>query len=126
NLKIQMSAAEMMTFIHILLIIVGDKIPSDDLNYQCFLVFLQIFKIRIAPVVTDRTILYLRVLSEEHHTLFCQVYSNEIFIPKLYFMVHYPLQILRHSPLVRSLTMRQEGKLNFLRQCLLCRYRYPI
>uniref|UniRef100_A0A1X7VIU8 Uncharacterized protein n=1 Tax=Amphimedon queenslandica TaxID=400682 RepID=A0A1X7VIU8_AMPQE len=57
NLKIQMSAAEMMTFIHILPIIVGDKIPSDDLNYQCFLVLLQIFKIRIAPAVTDRTIL---------------------------------------------------------------------
>lgn len=116
NLKIKMSAAEMMTLIHILPIIVGDKIPSDDLNYQCFLVLLQIFKICIAPAVTDRTIPYLRVLIEEHHTLFRQVYPNQSFIPKLHYMVHYPMQILRHGPLVRSWTMRHEGKLNFFKQ----------
>ena len=31
-------------------------------------------------------------------------------------MVHYPNQILRHGPLVRSWTMRHEGKLNFFKQ----------
>ena len=31
-------------------------------------------------------------------------------------MVHYPQQIIRHGPLIRSWTMRHEGKLNFFKQ----------
>ena len=48
--------------------------------------------------------------------MFRDLYCNESFIPKLHFMVHYPQQIIRHGPLIRSWTMRHEGKLNFFKQ----------
>ena len=120
NLKIKMSAAEMMTLFHIMPILIGDKIPYEDIHYECFLTLPKIFRICIAPTVSDHAISYLRVLIEEHHWLFRQIYSNESFIPKLHYMVHYPKQILQHGPLVRSWTMRHEGKLNFFIQSAHC------
>ena len=88
---------------------------NRDRNYHCLLL-VQIFKICISPTITDDTIPYLRVLIEEHHQTFREIYDDESFIPKLHYMVHYPNQILRHGPLVRSWTMRHEGKLNFFKQ----------
>ena len=43
-------------------------------------------------------------------------YDDSSFIPKLYYMVHYLNQILRHGLLVWSWTMRHVGKLNFFKQ----------
>ena len=96
--------------------IIGQIIPDCDVHYHCLLLVIQILSICLAPVVTDNVVAYLRVLIEEHHQLFREIYKDESFIPKLHYMVHYPNQIVRHGPLVRSWTMRHEAKLNFFKQ----------
>ena len=116
DMKIRFSASEMLTMVHIFPLLIGDKIPHHDKNYHCFMTLIKILQICLAPVVTDSLVAFLRVLIEEHHHSFCEIYANESFIPKLHFMVHYPNQIIRHGPLICSWTMRHEGKLNFFKQ----------
>lgn len=106
----------MLTMVNILPYIVGQIIPDCDVHYKCFLLLINILSIFLAPVITDNVIAYLRVLIEEHHILFREIYEDESFTPKLHYMVHYPSQILKHGPLVRSWTMRHEAKLNFFKQ----------
>lgn len=116
EMKIRFSASEMLTMARIFPLLIGDKIPESDQNYQCFLLLIKILRISLAPTITNSLIAYLRIIIEEHHQLFRDIYNNESFIPKLHYMVHYPRQILRHGPLIRSWTMRHEGKLNFFKQ----------
>lgn len=116
DMKIRYSSSEMLTMANVFPFLIADKVPDSDENYSCFLILLQILSICIAPTVTLNMVSYLRVLIEEHHGQFRRIYSSESFIPKLHFMVHYPNQIIRHGPLVRSWTMRHEGKLNFFKQ----------
>ena len=105
DLKIRYSASEMLTMASILPYIIGQIIPDCDVHYHCLLLVIKILSICLAPVVTDNVVAYLRVLIEEHHQLFREIYKDESFIPKLHYMVHYPNQIVRHGPLVRSWTM---------------------
>ena len=45
--------------------------------------------------------------------MFTNLFSNESFIPKLHYMLHYPQQILNHG--IRAWTMRFEGKLKYFK-----------
>uniref|UniRef100_A0A1X7TKY7 Uncharacterized protein n=1 Tax=Amphimedon queenslandica TaxID=400682 RepID=A0A1X7TKY7_AMPQE len=56
-----------------------------------------------------------KVLIEEHHSLFVELYPNESFIPKLHYLIHYPKQIEEQGPMVRAWTMRYEGKLKYFK-----------
>ncbi len=56
-----------------------------------------------------------KVLIEEHHTLFTEVYPTWSVIPKMHYMLHYPEQLIALGPLVRTWTMRCEGKLCLLK-----------
>ena len=116
NMKMKYSASEMMTMANVLPFLVGDKLAESDQHYQCFLLLIRILQICLAPVVTDTTVSYLRVLIEEHNQQFADIYGEDSFIPKLHYLLHYPHQIVKHGPLVHCWTMRHEGKLNFFKQ----------
>ena len=90
--------------------------PEDDNKYACFLMLIQILHIALMPSISDDVVSYLRVLIEEHHTMFIEIYQDKSFIPKLHYLVHYPDQICSHGPLIRAWTMRYEGKLNYFKQ----------
>ena len=115
KLKIRYSATEMLLMARIIPFLVGDKIPENDLKYNCFLNLLKILQISLASFVSSDVAAYLRVLIEEHHIAFTTLYPNESFIPKQHYMLHYPNQILTHGPLIRSWTMRFEGKLKYFK-----------
>lgn len=114
--KIRYSASEMLLTSYILPFLIGDKVPEKDERYTCFLKLITILRIALSPCIADDTISYLRVLIEEHHTMFTELYPSNSFIPKLHYLVHYPNQIRSHGPLVRAWTMRHEGKLNYFKQ----------
>ena len=109
------SYAEMLLLVRIMPFIIGDKIPSEDKHYNCFLLLLKILQIVMSPCIQGEIPPYLRVLIEEHHTMFIEIYPHASFIPKLHYMVHYPRQILEQGQLVRAWTMRYEGKLKHLK-----------
>ncbi len=114
--KIRQSASQMMLLGRILPFVVGDRVPPGDPNYECFLLLLQIVDLTLAPAIHIDTVAYLRVLIDEHHTTFKELYPDYSVIPKMHYMVHYPQQILQCGPLVRAWTMRHEAKLNFFKQ----------
>ena len=69
---------------------------------MCFLKLLEILRIALSSSVSHDTVAYLRILIEENHIMFTEQYPNESILPKLHYMVHYPQQIISHSPLVRA------------------------
>ena len=76
---------------------------------------------KISSIATARemyvdTIDYLRVLIEEHHTLFRRLYPEASILPKMHYMLHYPSQIYCFGPLVSTWTMHYEAKLSVLKR----------
>ena len=114
--KIRYSASEMLLMTRILPFLIGDKVPEDDEHYVCLLKLIVILQIALCPSPSDDVISYLRVLIEEHHTMFIELYPNHSFIPKFHYLIHYPDQIRMFGPLIRAWTMRYEGKLNYFKQ----------
>ena len=108
----------MLLIAHILPFIIRDKVPEDDMHYKCFLMLLKILNIVMSPYIIHEVPPYLRVLIEEHNSLFIELYPNESFIPKLHCLIHYPKQIEEKGPMVRALTMRYEGKLKYFKGVL--------
>lgn len=68
-----------------------------------------------SPVVIKGQGAILRLLIEEHHSNFKDLYSESI-IPKFHFMVHYPGQLIALGPMVRTWTMWCEAKLNLFKR----------
>uniref|UniRef100_A0A1X7UXF4 Uncharacterized protein n=1 Tax=Amphimedon queenslandica TaxID=400682 RepID=A0A1X7UXF4_AMPQE len=91
------------------------EISEDDMYYKCFLMVLKILNIVMSPNIIHKVLPYLRVLIEEHHSLFVELYPNESFIPKLHYLIHYPKQIEEQRPMVRAWTMRYKEKLKYFK-----------
>ena len=70
----------------------------------------------MSPVLSADVCAILKVLIEEHHRLFISLYTEDKVIPKFHFLLHYPKQILRVGPMVRTWNMRNEAKLNIFKQ----------
>ena len=116
GVKIRQSAAQMWLLARILPFLVGDLIPRDYPQWECFLKLLQICDICTAPSVLPDTAMYLELLIEEHHTQFSVLYGKNLIIPKMHLMVHYPGQSFRFGPLIQAWTMRHEAKLRIIKR----------
>lgn len=114
--KIRQSASQMIALITELPLLIGDRIPEDDENWNSFLILLKICKIALSPRCTPDTIAYLRVLIEEKLFVFKKLYPDRRITPKMHYMLHYPAQIEKYGPLIHTWTMRNEAKLSFIKQ----------
>ena len=106
----------MWLLIRILPFLLGDLIPRNNLHWQCFFKLLEICDIATAPSISKESAAYLKLLIEEHHIQFCELYGSSSVIPNMHFIIHYPSQILRLGPLVHSWTMRYEVKLRIIKR----------
>ena len=112
---IRQGSAQTWLLARILPFLIANDIPESDDNWRCYLMLLKIIDICLATVVSPDLCAVLKVLIEEHHLLFTQLYPEWIVIPKMHYMLHYPEQILALGPLIRVWTMRYEGKLCLLK-----------
>ena len=83
-------ADQMWCLARLLPLMIGDIIPSDDENWQNFLVLLTIMDYVFAPVVSPDVIAFLHDLIRVHHEKFQQLYPECSIIPKLHYMIHIP------------------------------------
>lgn len=113
--KLRQSASQMWLLAKIFPLIIGDLVPRNDTNWECFLKLLKICEICTAPVLSENSAAYIEILIEEHHSMFQKVYNMSI-IPKMHFMVHYSRQILDYGPLIHTWTMRHEAKLRVIKR----------
>ena len=89
-------ASQAWTFIIILPLIIGNEIPEDDINWECFLLLVQIIQYCTAQISSESSSLYLAALINQHHQMFVQCYPHICVLPKMHYMVHLPHQILRY------------------------------
>ena len=78
---------------------IGDEIPDDDCEWECFLLLLDILKICVSRVLSVDLIDYLKVLIELYLRAFRDCYPHLNIIPKQHYMVHLPTQILKYMSL---------------------------
>ena len=76
-------------------LIIGDKVPEDDPNWENFLLLLKITDIIFSPICSRGTAVYLEGLIDDYLQTFRQLYPDCPTIPKQHYMVHIPQWILR-------------------------------
>lgn len=81
-------ASQMWNLALLLPLMIGDKIPEDNLKWECFLMLLEITKMCTAKVTSTEASDYVKALVEDHHPLFKQCYPTVSFTPKMHYMVH--------------------------------------
>jgi hypothetical protein len=108
--SIKQTAAAMLTLVHTLSIIIGHKIPPDDVHWVNALRLIQIVLFCTSSYCSRDTAMYLRILIAEFLHNFKLQYPKASFIPKMHYMVHMPSQMLMYGPLRHHWVMRFEGK----------------
>lgn len=116
NSKLPLSAIQMWTFATILPLLIGDKIPLENPQWECFLLLLQISKLCTAKVISPGLSAYLSALVEQHHQEFKLCYPGVSLTPKMHYMVHLPSEMLRVGPLIASWCMRMEAKNSYFKK----------
>ena len=76
-------------------LMIGDKVPYNDENWECFLFLLDILQFCMARVASKAHVGILEVLIHDHHCLFTRCYPGASITPKMHYMVHFPRQIIR-------------------------------
>lgn len=64
--------------------LIAQAIPERDACWSCYLKLIRIIDIAAAPIISKGVCAVLKVLIEEHHTLFTEVYPTWSVIPKNY------------------------------------------
>lgn len=76
-------------------LMIGDLIPEDDSEWDCFLLLLEILQICVSWIISVDLVAYLDVLIEKYLCAFRECYPHIRIIPKQHYMIHLPSQILR-------------------------------
>ena len=85
------------TFATIVPMVIGHRVPEDDLNWDCYLLLLQVIQFSTAKVVSPSSVTCLAHLIDQHHQIFIQCYPSIKVTPKMHYMVHFSQQIMRLS-----------------------------
>lgn len=77
-------------------LMIGDKIPPEDDNWECFLLLLDVLQLCTSKVASTDHAGYMEALVHDHHQLFVRCYPGTTLPPKAHYMVHFPQQIVRY------------------------------
>lgn len=76
-------------------LMIGEQVPNDDNEWECYLLLLDILQICASRVLSCDLVDHLRVLIELYLVAFHDCYPHINIIPKQHYMVHLPTQILK-------------------------------
>lgn len=108
--KLQMSASEMLCFIRIFGVLIGDQVPVNDVVWQFFFLLLrQIIDICTAHSVSENVINLLKWLIAEHNSEFINLFKQPL-KPKFHYLIHYPYIMSKIGPIRNLWSMRYESK----------------
>lgn len=71
-------------------ILIGDKVDVEKEEWRWLWTLWNIVQLCTAPAIKKDDVPYLRVLIEEHHTLFKGLYPAASIIPKMHYVIHIP------------------------------------
>ena len=134
--KLKLTAEQARIFLKNLPFILHGYVPVDDLFYQLLLEIVLIVQICFSPVTSHKRMIKWQNLIKTHLQHFKHLFPNVNIIPKMYYMIHIPGQMLHLGPLVRHSCMRFEARhryfkdlaplQNFRNICLSLAERYEI
>ena len=114
--ELKLSASQSLLLCRIYPFLIADRIPEGDSHWSVYLLLRHIVDIIMCPEISTDLCAYLKVLILDHHAAFIKCYSEEKVIPKFHFLLHYPEQVQRIGPMIRSWNMRNEAKLNIFKR----------
>lgn len=117
-------ASQMQCLALFLPLMIGDKVPNNNKNWELFITLLEIYKVVCSPVISIDGTYYLKSKIKEHHTLFLELFPERHLIPKAHNLLHYPRAIRMLGPLHQYTCMRLEAKHNPLKQWARTCYNY--
>ncbi|KAE8741237.1 hypothetical protein FOCC_FOCC013223 [Frankliniella occidentalis] len=115
NMKIRMSANEMLVFVQHLPIMIGHLIPSDDDHWKLLSMLYDIVLFLLSTSFTSENILHLDYLIVQHHLLYVKLFG-ETLKPKHHHLLHYSRIIKLCGPPIHFWSMRFESKHRFLKR----------
>ena len=68
---------------------IGSFIPESDDHYRNYLLILEITDYLMAKEISEDDVSYLKLLIEDHHTAFLDLYSQSSVIPKMDVLLYY-------------------------------------
>jgi len=84
----------MWTFATLLPLLIGDMVPEEQPQWECYLLLLQIVKQCTSQVVSTASAAFIAALVDQHHRDFKRCYPGVPLTPKMHYMVHFPRQLL--------------------------------
>lgn len=94
---LKMTAREMMSFVHLFPLMVGDLVPSDDEVWLFLLQFLEIIEILMSFEISRDLTERLKSLIKCNHTDYIRLFKDTL-KPKHHLMLHYYSVILQSGP----------------------------
>ena len=86
-------ATETWSLCRLLPVMVGHKIPEDNMHWLHYLELLEILDIVCAPIVHKNTPALLQMIIESNVTSFVSLYPTASVIPKIHYLLHLPRYI---------------------------------
>lgn len=93
NHKFKMSAREMMSFLHFLPLMVGDKVFKNDEVWALLQTLIKIVDILLSFKITKNMLHELETLVYIHHSEYKRLFPSSTLKPKHHHMLHYPMVI---------------------------------
>ncbi|KAJ8909351.1 hypothetical protein NQ315_014971 [Exocentrus adspersus] len=109
NKSINMSCAEMKTFVHYAGLMFGDLIPVGNRVWKIYIILRKILDILFLDNVSEHDCILLKKYVAEHHTLYQELFKLPL-KPKHHNVVHYPWIMDKVGPLKNMSTLRYESK----------------
>ena len=109
NRKLKMTATEMLCFVKLFGVIVGDLVSSTNRFWKLYILLRQILDIALAKRLSGNIALILKVLIEEHHQLYIDL-TKETLKPKFHIFDHSPEIFLQSGPLSNLSSIRFEAR----------------
>ena len=109
NDKINMSAAEMLTFVRHFGLMVGHFVPENDSVWNFYSILRQLTDLLTAPAMHRDCISLIRTLIRDHNSKLIELFQKPL-KPKAHHLVHYPEVLLASGPTVHLWSMRSESK----------------
>ncbi|XP_071153109.1 uncharacterized protein [Mytilus edulis] len=116
NFKVHQSASQTWCFARILPLLVGHKVPLNDLTWESFLLLRDMLFYVCAPALDPGHLLSMADVINEFHECYRTCFPDVTVKPKFHYTLHYPNMIKQFGPLLHLQTLRFEAKHNYFKE----------
>ncbi|KAJ1523120.1 hypothetical protein ONE63_001013 [Megalurothrips usitatus] len=107
--KLKMSGSETLLFVKLFGVLVGDKVPIDNMYWKLYLKLLELLDICLSKNLSVGQYEYLKVLVKEFNEMYVQT-TGDTLKAKMHLLVHYATVFRQSGPFSGMSTKRYESK----------------